>query len=100
MVFSRFKQNVRYFLLLIEIILDVSENDVSIALTNDQTNETKKYVACLVVGEETENKSKYGAGIEQKYQKNMCRSNSSVTKISNWRKSNAEENLYSESSRV
>ena len=92
--------NIRYFWLLIEILLDVSENEVSIALTNDQTNETKKYVACLVVGEETENKSKYGAKIEQKYQKNMCRSNSSVTKISNWRKSNAEENLYSESSRV
>ena len=82
-----------------KLVLDVSENDVS--LNNDQANETKKYVACLIVGEDgAEKKSKYGAETEPKFQKNMSRSNSSVTKISNWRKNNDEENLYYESSRV
>ena len=101
MVITRYLFEINQSFAVMKLVLDVSENDVSLSLNKDQTNETKKYVACLIVGEnELEKKLKYEPEIEQKYQKNMTRSNSSVTKISNWRKNNHEENLFCESSRV
>ena len=51
MVITRYLFEFNQSFAVMKLVLDVSENDVSLSLNKDQTNETKKYVACLIVGE-------------------------------------------------